>query len=124
MARITAYSRHSGDFSTLNDADLRIRIAAEICNWEFLRQYGRLEEACDLAERAIKLTNGRLGLNDSFSLWCLRAVADQDLSMDRCERALGTYDKVRELAQKLPPGDMCVEISDIDLLPGRAQMLD
>ena len=59
--------RHSEDFSTLCDADLKARIMAEIYCWEKLQEYGRDQEACDLAERGMKLAGTRWGINDEFS---------------------------------------------------------
>ena len=112
LAHISACSRQSGEFSTLSDADLRTRITAERFCWEKLQAHGRIHEACDLAERAIKLASARWGFDDALSLFCMKNLADQYQAMGENARALAVYSDVGERVNKLFPEE---ELADFNL---------
>lgn len=124
LAHISACSRQSGDFSALSDADLRTRIMAELFCWQKLQAHGRIHEACDLAQRTMKLANARWGLKDHFSLFCMKILADQYQAIGENERALLIYCNVSERAQRLPPEEVSREISDLEILERRALCYD
>lgn len=123
LAHISACSRQSGEFLTLDDADRRTRMFAEKFCWDKLQQHGRVEEACHLAERVMKLADARWGGNDSFSLFCMKNVADQYVAMGECMRAMGIYDTVREFANRLPPEEIPLTASRPELLLRYARCL-
>ena len=124
LAHMSAFSRQSGEFSTLGDADMRIRMVAEMFCWILLQQHGNVEEACNLAERVMKLAISRWGGNDDFSLFCVKNVADQYLAMGECERALGILDMIREFAKRLRPEEWSEGVSRSELLSSYARCLE
>ena len=116
LAHISACFRQSEEFWTLNDADMRTRLMAEIVCKSKLQEHGRTEEACDLAERVMKLAISRWGGNDGFSLFCMKNVADEYLAMGECERALSILDMIREFAKRLRPEEWSEGVSRSELL--------
>lgn len=123
LAHINACYRQSGEFLTLGDADMRTRMIAENFCWTKLHHHEHLEEACNMAEKILKLAEARWGRNDSFSLFALKCLGDQYLSTREYERAIGIFETIRDIAKDLPPEEQA-EFSRSELLTRYAKCLD
>ena len=120
LTHMDACSRNSGDLGSLDDDDLKTRLAAEIACVRLYQSHGQIHEAHDLAFRAVKLSVTRWKFSNISSLCSMRVLADQFQAMGEIERALQTYQNITEYVPKMPDQVFPEEISDLELLEQEA----
>ncbi len=120
LIHMDACSRKGGDLSSLEDDDLRIRLAADSACVKLYQNNRQLHEAHALAFRAVKLSVSRWGYSNIASLCSMRILADQFRAMGKIERALEAYKHITRYVLKMPPQNFPEEILELQLLEEEA----
>ena len=120
LIHMDACSRKGGDLSSLEDDDLRTRLAADYACVKLYQNHGQIHEAHDLAFRAVKLSVSRWGYSNIASLCSIRVLADQFRAMGEIERALEAYQSITRYVLKMHPQEFPEDILDLELLEQEA----
>ena len=119
LAHLDACSQKSGDLNSLDDDDLKTRLAAEYPCVKLYQSHYQIHKAHDLAFRAVKLSAERWTYWNIFTLCSMRVLADQFQAMGEIERALKSYRDIAGFVEKMPPQEFPEEILELELLEQR-----